>query len=213
MKTLNTGEDVPEILYVFLEFGGGIFDQINEHNYKLNHKLVSSGMSNCCDVQKENDFINGDIDYLPFVATDITTNSPSSFMMKIINEYNIEHNLEWYRKTNFRKFPSRLSGLYAFGDYDSCIQVSQKYNWNMDSVRKLRLTSGKKVVKLNMEIVSMLRSIFIQTFSQEYQSIIYDRYWRGEGEISIQNPSSGETINSGVIYEYLIEGILEEIVE
>ena len=218
MKTINTNQDIPDYFYVFLEFNG-VFDKINEHNYNLNHKISSSGMATLLDKTKTFDFINGDIDYLPFVRARETNNSPSSFMMKIINEYNIEHNLEWCRRNYFKTYPSRFSGIFAFGDYHSCELVAKKYSsWNIQSVKKYRLVDlgelniGIKVAKLNMEIVSLLRGVNILSFSIEDQNQIYNHYWRGNGNLQVYAPmTSQQNVQSEIIFEYLIEGILEEV--
>lgn len=223
MKLVNLQEETPEEFYIFQDYGKNIFDQINEHNYSLNKIIVSSGFKNLLITKNFQEYLNGDIDYLPFIKNINYTNTPSAFMFKIINEYNIEHNLEFLRSKSFRKYPSRFSSIFAFGDYESCRQVSLKYNWDLNSVRKFRLlrecndlNKCIRIGKFNMEIVSLLRGIDIASFDIADQENIYQRYWNGEGDICINIPvgiknNTRENLHSGVIYEYLIEGILKEI--
>lgn len=223
MKLVNLQEEIPEEFYIFQDYGKNIFDQINEHNYSLNKIIVSSGFKNLLITKNFQEYLNGDIDYLPFIKNINYTNTPSAFMFKIINEYNIEHNLEFLRSKSFRKYPSRFSSIFAFGDYESCRQVSLKYNWDLNSVRRFRLlrecndlNKCIRIGKFNMEIVSLLRGIDIASFDIADQENIYQRYWNGEGDICINilvgiKNNTRENLHSGVIYEYLIEGILKEI--
>lgn len=102
MKLVNLQEETPEEFYIFQDYGKNIFDQINEHNYSLNKIIVSSGFKNLLITKNFQEYLNGDIDYLPFIKNINYTNTPSAFMFKIINEYNIEHNLEFLRSKSFR---------------------------------------------------------------------------------------------------------------
>lgn len=218
MKTINTSEELPEYFYIFLSFANNVVGQANMHNFNHTKRIHSSGMMNCID-QKAQDYIEGNIDYLPFAVTRTTSNTPSTFMMNVINEYNIEHNLEVYRRTYYKVFPSRFSGLFAFGSIEDCKKASVKHGWNMNEVKRFRLVTNYfepfyKVAKLNMEIISLMRGITLPIFSVQEQDKLYAHYWLGRGDIAVQIPqiTSGEPIiqNSGEIYEYLIEGFLEE---
>lgn len=216
MKTMNTNEEIPNIFYIFLDFGGFI-GGISGHNFNLEPKLVSSGIRN---IQYDNfstqDFIEGNINYIPFTRTNLTFNSPSTFMINTINNYNLEYNLELYRFNYYKQFPSRLSGIFAFGDYESCKLVAQKYKWNLKTVKRFKLIDSNiiKVTKHNMEIISLLRHIQLSTFSKENQDSFYNQYWLGNGNIQVEVPNFSQSttiLNSGVIYEYLIEGCLAEV--
>ena len=218
MKTINTNEEIPEYFYVFLNFRG-IYDKANERNYNLTKKITSTGFSNLnSKLYSAESFLNGDIDYLPFKSKGEYNYMISSFMMNRIHNYNIEYNLERYRKLNRRNYPSRFSGIFAFGDYETCRINADKNNWNINEVKKFRLLRNErfnKVAKLNMEIVSLLNGINISAFSIKNQDYIYNTYWSGGGSIQVEDRSllQKEPVihNSGVIYEYLIEGCLEEV--
>ena len=71
-----------------------------------------------------------------------------------------------------------------------------------------------RVVKVNMEIVSLARkayncgSILPDDFNE-----VWNAYWSGLGNIDIEIPALNlrdrNILHSGVIYEYVIEGIVE----
>lgn len=215
MRIQNVDENIPEFFYIFLGIDS-VFSPIDDYNYKLNHRLTSSGFSNLLVLDDHaQDFLTGDIEYLPFVAASPTTNSISTFTQKLINNYAIEYELELCRKKYFKQFPSRLSGLYAFGDYESCKKASEKYKWDLNQVKKFKPIQIVKIAKLNMEIISLLRAFSIASFSLDMRHSICTQYWEGAAEVSIQVPTmetdENHVYKSGTIYEYLIEGILEEI--
>lgn len=213
---------LPEYFYIFLEFRNDIYGKINYNNFCINNQIVSPGMNLVIDPRKQKDYLEGDINYLPFVKGNPDINSPSTFMLHTINEYNVEYCLEIARKKDFKKYPSRLSAIYAFGDYESCIKVSQKYGWKLDSVRKFRLIQNSgcekyyKIGRFNMEIVSLLRGVTIECFPTEDQEKIYKQYWEGSQNVSVIIPNIDNQkykAESGMLYEYLIEGILECVEE
>jgi hypothetical protein len=213
MLTMNTNEKAPDTFYVFLHFGG-LLGQMHKHNYQLAHKIFSAGLINLeTKAYNYQDFIDGDINYLPYVSTGVPVGTCSSFMMQTINNYYVEYCLEWFRKQNYKKYPSRFSGIYAFGDYESCEKVSQTHGWNLDSVKQFKLTSCLKIAKMNMEIVSFMRGIFLQGFSQKDQELMCKAYWDGLENFQAISPIIGgeNVLESGCIYEYLIEGCLEEV--
>lgn len=159
-------------------------------------------------------YINGKQKYLPFVPSNEVPFSPTSFSLNIVNNYTLEYNLELYRYANVNKYPSRLSAIYAFGDYETCKKVSELYEgWNINTVKKFKLKSLNgldelvRVSKHNMEIVSYMRGLDCRFFPIEDQNIIYEHYWNGRGNLTLEK--NGITYDTGEIYEYLIEGILE----
>lgn len=222
MKLINMDEDCPKVFYVFIGLGNSIYSKINYHNYKLNNSLISSGFKNLeisnIDI---NDFIMGNITYAPFIPNSTTFLSPTSHLMNVINSYQVEYILEFYRK---REYPSRFSCLYAFGDYESCEKASKLYPkmFDLSKVKKFKLKITNtdldkciKVAKCNMEIVTRMWNCDISSFDKDSISRISYAYWNGTGPVATerQNIEDGlysQTI-SDVLYEYLIEGILEEV--
>lgn len=222
MKLINMDEDCPKVFYVFIGLGNSIYSKMNYYNYKLNNSLISGGFKNLeisnIDI---NDFIMGNIIYAPFIPNSTTFLSPTSHLMSVINSYQVEYILEFYRK---REYPSRFSCLYVFGDYESCEKASRLYPkmFDLSKVKKFKLKITNtdldkciKVAKCNMEIVTRMWNCDISSFDKDSISRISYAYWNGTGQVAteIQNIEDGlysQTI-SDVLYEYLIEGILEEV--
>lgn len=222
MKLINMDEDCPKVFYVFIGLGNSIYSKINYHNYKLNNSLISGGFKNLeisnIDI---NDFIMGNITYAPFIPNSTTFLSPTSHLMNVINSYQVEYILEFYRK---QEYPSRFSCLYAFGDYESCEKASRLYPkmFDLSKVKKFKLKITNtdldkciKVAKCNMEIVTRMWNCDVSSFDKDSISRISYAYWNGTGQVATesQNIEDGlysQTI-SDVLYEYLIEGILEEV--
>ncbi|MEZ4780549.1 MAG: hypothetical protein R2816_02855 [Flavobacteriaceae bacterium] len=160
-------------------------------------------------------FLNGSIDYLPFVENqDCNLGLTSLFANSITSNYRTEYNCELSRRYDFPSYPSRLSSCYAFGDYETCQRVSDKYGWDINSVRKFKLIAHtyNKVAKVNMEIISLERyANNISILDAKTQDRIWKSYWNGFGNIQIELPiiNGRKKNDSGVIWEYLIEGILK----
>lgn len=222
MKVQNINEEIPDIFYVFIGLGKSSYSQVNYHNYQLSHRLISSGFSSLlAEPQKISDFIEGNIKYAPFDFTGKTLSSPSSHMMNIINSYQVEYILECYRPKNF---PSRFSCLYAFGDYESCLKACKLYPkiFDISKLKKFRLRKFNndldkciKVVKCNMEIVTRMWNCDISLFSVDSTRKIANAYWSSHGKVAteIKDIKTGLVTQcvTDVLYEYLVEGILEEI--
>ena len=222
MKLINMDEDCPKVFYVFIGLGNSIYSKINYHNYKLNNSLISGGFKNLeisnIDI---NDFIMGNITYAPFIPNSTTFLSPTSHLMNVINSYQVEYILEFYRK---QEYPSRFSCLYAFGDYESCEKASRLYPriFDLSKVKKFKLKITNtdldkciKVAKCNMEIVTRMWNCDVSSFDKDSISRISYAYWDGTGQVAterknIEDGLFSQTI-SDVLYEYLIEGILEEV--
>jgi len=218
MKLLNTDEEMPEVFYIFIGLGKSLASQINYHNYKLNKTLISGGFNNLMiDLNKISDFINGNIVYAPFVPNETTFKSPTSHLMGVINGYQTEYILEYTRVENYKKYPSRFSCLYAFGDYESCVKASDLTKIKKFKLKKTDTDLDKciKVAKCNMEIVTRMWNCEITSFEPKSIDMIANSYWNGTGQIATerQDIDTGlytQTV-SDVLYEYLIEGILEEV--
>lgn len=222
MKLINMDEDCPKVFYVFIGLGSSIYSKINYHNYKINNSLISGGFKNLeisnIDI---NDFIMGNITYAPFIPNSTTFLSPTSHLMNVINSYQVEYILEFYRKQDY---PSRFSCLYAFGDYESCEKASRLYPriFDLSKVKKFKLKITNtdldkciKVAKCNMEIVTRMWNCDVSSFDKDSISRISYAYWNGTGQVAterknIEDGLFSQTI-SDVLYEYLIEGILEEV--
>ncbi len=218
MKLINKNEEAPEYYYIFLNFDNGITGFVHKHNFELDHKLRSGFVHNLgLDNKYIERYMNGTQKYIVTNQNenDELPKSPTSFLLGCTDNYGLEHNIEIYRYNNVGVYPSRFSALFAFGDYETCKVVSDKYGWDLEEVRKFKLCSDGalkpfyRVSKHNMEIISALRAIDMNSVSVKEQDSIYKQYWNGDarGNLVI----NGETYNIGEIYEYLIEGTLEMV--
>lgn len=161
-------------------------------------------------------YVNGDIDYLPFTLNpNSNINFISFFHKNITNEYSTEYSSEISRRRFFPKFPSRLSSCYAFGDYESCLEANRKYGWDLSSVREFVLVENQynRVAKVNMEIVSLARyAEGVASLDEQTQQQIWMSYWTGFGNFKMELPTfdgKSDVFESGIMWEYLIEGILK----
>lgn len=224
IKTLNTNEPIPEYFYIFPSRNGKkLSNQIEMHNIKLRDgTLVSSGFSNLFSEEQRELFLLGDMEYLPFViGTPTTAGTINPFLSRITERYTLEYNLEVYRRNYYKHYPSRFSGLFAFGDYETCISLSKSKSWDIGTVKKYRLkdlgtlNSYIKVIKSNFNIIGALENYGTTTYTKQTEEVI-EKYWAGEGSVIIPEYRIDEDIflpekKCGVRWEYLIEGILEEV--
>ena len=113
---------------------------------------------------------------------------------------------------------SYLSVKYAFATEEDCREAHRLYRWDLKSVRKFTLLQDPltKVAKVNMEIISLMRSAYTTgIWSGEDIERIWTHYWSGEGNLEIEvptmlpPPNTHKRIPSGEVWEYLIEGKLQ----
>ena len=210
-RLLNLNEDIPQDFFVFVNFK----NVVTEHNLRVTKTFTSGAFAQLHMIDFAKKYIANTIDYLPFIPNP----SPdvkilSIFNVGITSEYRTEYNAELSRKYNFPNYPSRLSAVYAFGDKETCRIVSNKYHWDINTVRRFRLNPNplNKVVKVNMEIVSLERHAnSISMMNADTINNIWQSYWTGFGNIVMELPIANggrKEFHSEVIWEYLIEGQL-----
>lgn len=217
MNLINLNEKIPEYFYIFIEPNGNFLSQIKYHNYLLTRKIISSGYESVLtQTDMLENFVNGDVDYAPYIPADNQLHVPSTFEMTVVNDYTVEYALERYRRMKHKDYPSRFSCVYAFGDYESCVLANKRYGWNLATVKKFALVEGGvedsdynkavKVCKCNMEVVSILRGSSINYIPIDECDKACKMYWEG---VSMDLSQCKDE----QLYEYLIEGILEEVIE
>ncbi|GAA6186004.1 hypothetical protein [Aliiglaciecola sp. NS0011-25] len=195
--------------FVFLNLN----NPIARTNYETRgNKIISAGVLNALTEQSYlQKYINGTLDYIPFeINTQCDVAQPSLFQLSAIDLYKIEYNAEVYRKQFLPHMPSRFSCIYAFKDYQDCIKVSKKYGWDLATVKHFKLEPNplNKVHKVNMEVISLLRGqSYLSCLSPEEENKVWEHYWNSRGPMSIESPLVGKG-DSGVIWEYLVEGTL-----
>ena len=190
-------------------------------NFKLTKTLTSASVSNTFfDLSLMGKFMAGTVDYIPFIPNpDLDMKSPSSFSQREVNEYQVDYNAEIYRKSQekTKKYPSRFGCIFAFGSLEEAQKAADIHYWDMHDVRKFRLNTAAptRVIKVNMQVITQMWKIGNgATFDQEMNNFIWRHYWSGGAELiqDIPDLKTGigrQTMNEGVIWEYLIDGQLE----
>lgn len=211
---MNLNEQLPSEFYIFVN----LLNPITRHTLKST-KVFSSAVLPFINNNNINKYKDGSINYLPFISNNNKDfGSLSIFCYNIINDYRVEYDAEICRMHYYPRYPSRLSATFAFGDYSSCIEANRKNDWNLDEVKKFKLISNQlnRVVKVNMEIVSLAREAYNRgSILPNDVNEVWNAYWSGLGNIAIEVPALNlrdrVVLHSGVIYEYLIEGMVELI--
>ena len=208
---LNTYGEVPKEFCIFA-------DQLSPttwNNVTLPKSLTSGAYSQCSvDQQFAVKYAAGKANYLPFIpnnGTDLKFLSP--YHLTAINSYKVEYNAELVRMDKFPFFPSRLSAIYAFGDYATCEKVAIKYGWKLAEVKRFIVAKENffpRVIRVNMEIVSLMKyANRISMIDLETNDYIWTKYWQGESIPGMEALLSGgqrKVIPCEEILEYLIEG-------
>lgn len=198
-----------ETFYVFLSLSNPVI----KSNFELRgKKIISAGFLNSLtDSNYREKYEKGELDYLPFIPNPNHSNTqPSSFQLKMTDAYAVEYNAEIARKNHFPTIPSRMSCIYAFKNLEDCKKVALRYGWNLGTVRKFYLEphSLNRVHKVNMEVISLARGAgHLHCLDLSEQDRLWKHYWSGGGSCTIENQLIG-TFSCGVIWEYLIEGVL-----
>ncbi|MDI3324741.1 hypothetical protein QKW35_10170 [Pontibacterium granulatum] len=209
MKLINIDEDAPDTFYIFVNQ----LNPITEHNFKHTKTFSSGAVASCMNEDFARKFVDGTARYLPYEPCEFDNLAVSPYCLTAINDYRIEYDAEVYREKHHPLYPSRLSALYAFGSMEMCQLVSQRYGWQLDSVHKFRLKDWPltRIAKVNMEHVSLARHAYKVSMMQDIDRL-WGGYWSGFDEIILELPSHDFTrkqYSSGVIWEYLIEGVVE----
>lgn len=213
-KLMNINIDCPNEFFIFCNR----YNWVTEHNLSVTKGFTSAAYSFCDNNNAfTKKYLEGSVNYLPFLPTTTDCGFLSPYCLTAINDYRIEYDAEICRKRNYPKFPSRLSAIFAFGDLETCHIVAKKYGWDLSSVKKFKLVEHPltRVIKVNMEIVSLAKLSYKISYSNAEDLDRYWRhYWSGGGAIQEELPSqnySRKTFDSGVIFEYLIEGSVKII--
>lgn len=193
---------------------------VTKHNLQLTGQILSAGyISVLQDSNLVDQYLKGEINYLPFVINEQrATNFLSFYCNSAIADYRVEYDAEMTRWLSFKNLPSRLSAVYAFATEEDCREANRLHGWNLNSVRKFTLLQDSltKVVRVNMNIISLMRSVYRSgMFLDEDIERIWTHYWSGQGNLEIEvptmqpAPNTHRRISSGEMWEYLIEGRLQ----
>lgn len=208
---LNIKSDIPESFYIF----------VDHHNFLAQQALnstktfSSSAYTKCKhDESFLEKYLSGEVKYLPYKKSNQDLNIFSPYYKSVINDFDVEYDAECFREKYYPLYPSRLSAVYAFGDYKTCVKVSKKHDWDLRTVRKFKLINNKltRVIRVNMQIVSMARNIYENAiFDKKMKEILWKNYWSGLSYIPTYSfyknyPPSNLQVED--IFEYLVEGSL-----
>lgn len=207
---LNKNEKEPDLFYIFVDQ----YNPTTRHNYDLTNSFSSAAYpytsANSHFLPK---YLDGTATYLPFSPSERDCLFMSPYCVTAINDYRVEYDAENCRYRNFSLYPSRLSAVFAFGDFDTCIRAAHCYRWDLSSVRKFKLIQNDltRVIKVNMEIVSLARMAYRISSITQSEGDLWKAYWSGDGNVAMELPTPDfkrKIHKSGIIWEYLIEGNL-----
>jgi hypothetical protein len=210
-KLLNLDEEIPPELFIFVNQ----LSPITYWNFNIIKKFSSGAFTSIDFPGILEKYLSGTIKYLPYEPCKMDAIAVSPYFLTAINDYRIEYDIEVYREKHHRTYPSRLSAIYAFGDYQTCVEVNRKYGWPLSEVRKFKLIEHRlnRVVRVNMEHVSLARHAY-KVSALEALDRLWGGYWSGVDNIVVELPVSNlqrKQFESGVVWEYLIEGTVENI--
>jgi hypothetical protein len=203
----------PDELFVFVDRTLWV----TRHQYELIGGFASRCAGLLATEEGRRRYDSGEIDLLPFRPNPDQYPDLSPFVLKLMTEQWIEYEAERIRQARYPSVPSRLSAIYAFADTESCVAVAQKYGWDLGTVRRFSPAPRfpLRAIRVNMEIVSLMRTTYrFGSWQADDADTIWSHYWQGAGNLQIQTPDT-ETLGatrvweSGVIWEWLIEGRLE----
>jgi hypothetical protein len=211
-KLMNMDEETPSEFFIFVNQ----LNPVTYHNFNLIGQFSSGAFSSASlgpdYLQK---YMKGEFRYVPYEPVQMDAILLSPYFLTAINDYRIEYDVEFYREKRYPLYPSRLSAIYAFADYDSCVTVNRKYSWPLTDVCRFKLLDHplNRVVKVNMEHVSLARHAYMVSMLRDVDRI-WSGYWSGFDNLVLELPASGfqrKTYESGIIWEYLIEGRVQKI--
>ena len=212
MKLLNLEDQSPEEYFIFVNQ----YSPFTYHNFNLTGHFVSAAFGSIdTDSEFLPKYLKGTATYLPFQAAEMDCKTASPYSLTAINDYRIETDAERFRLQHHPLYPSRMSAIYAFGDFETCKAVSKKYGWDINSVRRFKLKDHplNRVIRVNMEQISLYRMAYRHSILHNVFSL-WESYWNGSGSVIMELPSAGfktKRFESDVIWEYLIEGVVEHL--
>lgn len=204
---------IPEVFYLFTNrnrFG-------RAEPSAASGSYVSAAFAACeVDERFAAKYRNGTANYLPYLPQESDLPSVPTHILSTDTGFRAEYDAENVRREYYPFAPSRVSALYAFGDEETCKRAHDYYAWDIKRVVTARLRLGKdvRIWRVNMEIISILREAYATTQAVGHYDDAWRSYWTGEGNIAIRLPrgithSGRKSVNTGIMWQYLIEGRLE----
>jgi len=203
--------DLPDRFYVFVN------EQIPAvaHNMQFTRQLSSAAAGGWSDPDFVQRYIANEVDWLPFLPNPTATPWISFFGVSLTASFRVEYNAEVERRLQHPDKPSRLSAVYAFGSLEDAEQASSLYGWQPTMLREFELLEHPltRIARCNMEIVSLARfAARISETNPDDETKLWDAYWAGQGDVVMELPTARlgerEERHSGIMWEYLIDGML-----
>lgn len=211
MPTDDLNDETPDGFYVFVN------DQIPAvaHNMRFVGQIFSGAAAGWSDPAFVEQYMRNEVDWIPFLPNAQVSPWLSFFNAGLVGDYAVEYHAELCRRELFPDRPSRLSALFAFGDRASCERAAQLYRWDLGTVRHFKLVPHPltRVARVNMEIVSLARHAHrVAAVEKHAERALWEAYWAGRSEVELELPSpepaERRRTKSGVIWEYLVDGVL-----
>ena len=213
-RLMNIDEPIPDEFFIFVNEAL----PVTAHNFRTIGSFVSAGFGTAA-TSKEAlaKYLAGSLNFMPYSPREMGGVMLTPFFMTAIAEYSTEYDADYWRNIVDPLYPSRMSAVYAFADWDTCQMVAARYDWDIRQVHRFRLKPNplNRVVKVNMEVISLMRHAKRVSYMEDAEvEYAWRHYWGGRGEIALRLPRgrSQKTYEPSVIWEYLIEGIVERIV-
>jgi hypothetical protein len=204
--------DLPSDFFIFVDQTS----MMTRNNFQLHKGFTSRFAQLLQTTEGRNAIDSGEIDPMPFKQNPDQYPDLSPFVLRLATEQWIEWEAERLRRSVAPHAPSRLSGIYAFGDEATCRAVSAKYGWDLSTVWRFHVNTGLawRAARVNMEVVSLMRTIYrLASWDTDSSNYIWSHYWSGGEDLQLDIPAvtgplgnRRDTVNSGVIWEWLIEG-------
>lgn len=210
---MNSDDEAPGIFYIFVNR----LNTVTEHNFANVGSFASAAFTSLGLPGFAEKYLDGTARYLPYEPARREAMAVSPYSLSAINDYRIEYDAEVFREQRCRLLPSRLSATYAFGTMEACEAVHRRYGWPLESVKQFKLIEHpfNRVIRVNMELVSLARRAYRQSFLEEAEvAYLWEKYWTGGGNATLSVPAPGfkrALLESGIIWEYLIEGVVQHI--
>lgn len=102
---------------------------------------------------------------------------------------------------------SRLGGVFAFGDVDTCLRASTLYGWDLGTVRLGRAHGSWRAY--DMQIVSLLQRPDLPELTRR---ALWHHYWSGQPGQSFdrwEQLMTGSPAYSDPVWERLIDGYVQ----
>ena len=174
---LFNATSLPDVFYVFIAQD----NPITMNNLIATKSLFSASYPSWEDPSFVREYLAGTVSYLPFVPAPRTAGFMSMFAAAAIAGYCVEYDAEVHRMKCFPLMPSRLSAIYAFGDYETCRQASAEHHWDLRTVKRFRLVENElnRVARVNMGIVSLANRVYRSVGSRSPDLIqnLWGSYW------------------------------------